>query len=133
MKNLLHVVASRKTTLLSIGSVFRKWGNNLGCLGVKGISIGITMVFSMANINSQCLNNTLLNPGFETGNFSDWTISDFHPADAVNPLPSSLVSPSAATAYYVRSTITKGCFSVREMVVSLRTANCGAINIGGPN
>jgi hypothetical protein len=45
----------------------------------------------------------------------------------------AVVSPSTARNYYVRSTNSDGCFTIRELTISIRAANCGTINVSGPN
>lgn len=59
--------------------------------------------------------------------------STYANAVAGTPIIASTVSPLAATNYYIRSTNSSGCYQVKEVTVTLKTAACGVIGINGPN
>ena len=47
-----------------------------------------------------------------------------------------VVSPASATNYYVRSAVTANgasCYGVKEITVTMKSANCGVITVTGPN
>jgi trimeric autotransporter adhesin len=50
-----------------------------------------------------------------------------------NALASSTVTPASATNYYVRSRTAAGCYTVKEVTVTLQASVCGAITITGSN
>lgn len=49
-----------------------------------------------------------------------------------NALPSSVVTPTAATNYYIRSETSNNCYNVEEVTVTIKAANCGSITVSGP-
>ncbi|HMX40505.1 MAG TPA: hypothetical protein PKD78_09260, partial [Saprospiraceae bacterium] len=59
--------------------------------------------------------------------------STYSNAVAGAPAIGATVSPSTATNYYIRSTSVSGCFTVKEVTVAIRAANCGVITVTGPN
>lgn len=58
------------------------------------------------------------------------TLSDAE--NDVNALVVNSVSPASATNYYVRSEI-NGCYTVREVVVSISASSCATPSVNGPN
>ena len=52
--------------------------------------------------------------------------------NSINPI-SSLVSPSGAASYYIRSESSAGCFDVEKVVVTALPGACATISVSGPN
>jgi hypothetical protein len=50
-----------------------------------------------------------------------------------NAMSSSIVSPTSAKTYFVRSTDQSGCFTIKEVTVFVKPVNCGAITNSGSN
>lgn len=85
---------------------------------------------SGANIN---LGTLVTNTG--GGSLSYHTTLGDASGDA-NAMPTSVVAPTAATNYYIRSEITQSgatCYDVEPVVVTIKAASCGTIGIAGPN
>lgn len=107
------------------------------CASTAAITITVSLPPALAVVNGSICAGGNINLSTLVTNSGGGTLS-YHttPTDAAtgtNPLLNNSVSPVTATNYYIRSVNASGCYSVREVVVSIQPTVCAGIQISGPN
>jgi hypothetical protein len=110
---------------------------NATCFSVGTLQVTVNNLPALAANNGQICTGNSLNLATLVTNGGGGTLSYFttlvNAQNNINALASPVVAPASATNYFIRSTSAAGCYTIRNVVVSLAAANCGAIQVTGPN
>ena len=108
-----------------------------GCFSTASMQVTVSNPPVLTVVNSAICVGGSINLATLVTSGGGGTLSYFSSlADAqnnVNALVSPVVTPASATNYFIRSTNAAGCYTIQNVVVSQIAANCGAIQLTGPN
>lgn len=110
------------------------------CFSTASITVTVVNPPVLAVTNGSTCSGANINLGTLVTNSGGGTLS-YHTTSAdafndVNAIATSIVAPTTATSYYIRSEITQSgatCYDVEAVVVTIKATTCGTINTSGPN
>ncbi len=110
---------------------------NATCYSVGTLSVTVSTPPTLTVNNGQVCAGGSINLATLVTSGGGGTLSYFttlaNAQNNTNALASSVVAPASATNYFIRSTNAAGCYTIQNVVVSLAAANCGAMQVSGPN
>jgi SdrD B-like domain len=104
-----------------------------GCSTTATFTITVSSPPALVVTNGSVCSGSSIDLATLVTNTGGGTLSYYTNAAATIALASSTVSPTSATNYYVRSQTAAGCFTIKEVTVTLRAPVCGVIMVTGPN
>jgi hypothetical protein len=108
-----------------------------GCVSVGALPVTVSTPPVLTVVNGQVCAGRSIDLATLVSSSGGGTLSYFttlaNAQNNTNALVSLEVAPASATNYFIRSTNAAGCYTIQNVVVSLAAANCGAIQVSGPN
>lgn len=132
-----NALASTSVSPLSNTTYYVRSTVSTHCFSTAAITLTVRDVPVLTVTNGSFCSSGSINLASLITSTGGGTISYYNSlSDAVNAtasLASSVVSPSTATSYFIRSQSSAECFDIKKVVVTLTPVACGVINVSGPN